>query len=244
MIERFRGLFSVSSKIVILTGAGVSTDSGIPDFRGPDGLYKKYSQNIFDIQFFKKNTETFYKFARECLIPMVKAQSNVVHRLIAKMETTGKILGVITQNIDGLHQKAGSKNVVEIHGSVNRYYCMSCHRNFTVDHVSQMLEKTSIPTCPCGGVIRPDIVFFGEPLGEREIREAQKLSAVADLMIVFGSSLVVYPAAYLPVLTLRNGGKLIIVNKGETGLDDIADLKIDTNLSEFSKKMMSAGGIF
>lgn len=229
---------------VALTGAGISTPSGIPDFRSPTGLYSKYPENVFDIDYLYNNPEGFYRFCKEALIPMADAKPNVAHYLLAKLEQKGYIKAVITQNIDGLHQKAGNQNVIELHGSIYNYYCIKCLRRYTIDDVKNMLSKTSVPKCNCSGMIRPDIVFFGEQLPQKALSEAEYHSVNCDLMIVFGSSLLVYPAAQFPYIAKMNGSKLIIVNSGRTGLDHICDLKIEKELSTFANEFFSSGSDF
>lgn len=243
-MKEFLKLLNESRLTVVLTGAGISTPSGIPDFRGPQGIYRKYPQNVFDIDFFYSHPEKFYEFAKEGIFPMLEAKPNPAHVLLAKLEEQGLIEAVITQNIDRLHQKAGSKKVIELHGNVEEYYCTRCGREYTVKDVMEKLEKDSVPRCDdCSGLIRPNIVFFGEALPQNALNEAIRLSSKADLMIVMGSSLVVYPAAELPLITVRGGGKLVIVNMGETPLDDLATLKYNMDVVEFANNVMKEGGI-
>ena len=227
-----------SHHVVALTGAGVSTESGIPDFRGPNGLYSKYPENIFDIDYFYAEPEGFYRFWREALLPMSEAQPNDAHTLLAELESRSLLEAVITQNIDGLHQKAGSKNVIELHGNIFEYYCTRCGKVRSLESVKKLLESNPVPRCDCGGLIRPNIVFFGESLPMHALSEATRHARECDLMIVLGSSLVVYPAAQLPIIAKEHGAKLIIVNKGKTGLDDLADFKFDRNLSDFARELI------
>jgi len=243
-MKEFLDLLNESRLTVTLTGAGISTPSGIPDFRGPNGIYKKYSQNVFDIDFFYSHPEEFYQFAKEGIFPMLEAKPNLAHVLLAKLEERGLIEAVITQNIDRLHQRAGSKKVIELHGNVEEYYCVRCEKKYTVEDVIEKLESLDVPRCDdCNGLIRPNIVFFGENLPQDALREAIELSSKASLMIVLGSSLVVYPAAELPLITVRSGGKLVIVNLGETPFDDIATLKYNMDVVEFARRVMEEGGI-
>lgn len=238
-MEEFLKLLKSSKRVVVLTGAGVSTASGIPDFRGPKGIYRRFPPDIFDIEKFYKNPERFYSFAKDGFFSMLEAKPNETHVLITKLEEKGLIKAVITQNIDGLHQKAGSKVVLELHGNMSRFFCVSCKRAYGVDEVKKKVEEELVPKCShCGSLIKPDVVFFGEPLPKDVLRKAIELSERADLMIVMGSSLVVYPAAYLPVITVENGGKLVIVNRGETGLDSLAFRKYEMDLVEFSRKVL------
>ena len=238
-MEEFLELLKSSRRAVVLTGAGVSTASGIPDFRGPKGIYRKFPPDIFDIEKFYTNPERFYSFAKDGLFSMLDAKPNESHIMIAKLEEKGFIEAVITQNIDGLHQKAGSRIVLELHGNMSRFFCVSCKQIYSASEVREKVEKELVPKCTkCGSLIRPDVVFFGEPLPQEALQKAIEYSERADLMIVMGSSLVVYPAAYLPMITVENGGKLVIVNKGETGLDNIAFKKYDMDLVEFSRKIL------
>jgi len=227
-----------SQYVVALTGAGVSTESGIPDFRGPNGLYSKYPENVFDIDYFYADPEGFYRFWREALFPMNEAKPNVVHTLLAELEAQRLLKAVVTQNIDGLHQKAGSKNVIELHGNIFEYCCAKCGRTQRFETVKKLLESNPVPRCNCGGLIRPNIVFFGESLPMHALSEATLHAQECDLMIVLGSSLVVYPAAQLPIIAKEHGAALFIVNRGRTGLDDLADFKFDVNLSDFAKELM------
>ncbi|MCD6550815.1 NAD-dependent protein deacylase [Thermotoga sp.] len=243
-MKEFLKLLNESRLTVVLTGAGISTPSGIPDFRGPQGIYKKYPQNVFDVDFFYSHPGKFYEFAKEGIFPMLDAKPNLAHILLAKLEERGFIEAVITQNIDRLHQKAGSKKVIELHGNVEEYYCVKCGREYTVEDVMKKLEKDCVPRCDaCSSLIRPNIVFFGETLPQNALNEAIRLSSRADLMIVMGSSLVVYPAAELPLMTVRSGGRLVIVNMGDTPLDDLATLRYNADVVDFANNVMKKGGI-
>ncbi len=236
MIDRFLGLLRSSKYAVALTGAGISTPSGIPDFRSPTGLYSKYPEDIFDIEYFQRDPEGFYRFCKEVLLPMTDVKPNLAHIMLAKLEQKGILKATITQNIDGLHQKAKSKNVIELHGSVYEYYCTKCSKKFDLSSIKKMLESSKVPFCSCSGLIRPKIVFFGEPLDEKALHSAQEYAARCDLMIVLGSSLVVYPAAQLPLIAKMKGAKVVILNKGETGFDHMCDMKIEEDLSSFAEK--------
>ncbi|MDI6851433.1 MAG: NAD-dependent deacylase [bacterium] len=232
LFEKAAKLIEKSSKIYVLTGAGISTESGIPDFRGPGGLYSTYSPEIFEISFFRRNPLEFYKLHTKLLELITKAEPSPGHKFFANLEEKGKILLIATQNIDGLHQKAGSKKVVELHGSATRYYCENCGKKSSVWKVIESVKNEKIPLCECGGVIRPDIVFFSEPLKEEDLKRAFDKVKESDLFIACGTSLVVYPAAFLPELALRLGIPLIIINKGETQYDHFSTLKIDSNIGE------------
>ncbi|AEH52037.1 NAD-dependent protein deacylase [Pseudothermotoga thermarum] len=237
MYQEFVDLLRQSSYCVVLTGAGVSTPSGIPDFRSPTGLYSKYPQEIFDIDYFYSSPASFYSFCKEVLLPMIDAQPNLVHEFLAWLEERGYVKVVITQNIDGLHQKAGSKDVVELHGNISRFKCDKCGKLYDHNWVRRELEKKAVPHCLCGGLIRPDIVFFKESLPWEAVNMAEMHSLSCDLMVVMGSSLVVYPAASFPILAKKNGAKLVIINNSETGLDFLCDLKIEKDLVEFCSQV-------
>ncbi len=229
-IETFVKWISESDNIVFFGGAGVSTESGIPDFRSPDGLYnQKYKyppETIISHSFYLRNPEEFYRFYKDKMI-YPEAEPSITHKALAKLEEEGKLKGVITQNIDGLHQKAGSKNVIELHGSVLRNYCSRCHKFYGVDKI---LESDGIPRCDCGGLIKPDVVLYEEGLNEADIDNAVKLIKEADILIVGGTSLGVYPAAGL--INYYTKDKLILVNKTATPYDQRADLLIRDELGK------------
>ena len=229
-IETFVKWISESDNIVFFGGAGVSTESGIPDFRSPDGLYnQKYKyppETIISHSFYLRNPEEFYRFYKDKMI-YPEAEPSITHKALAKLEKEGKLKGVITQNIDGLHQKAGSKNVIELHGSVLRNYCSKCHKFYGVDKI---LESDGIPRCDCGGLIKPDVVLYEEGLNEADIDNAVKLIKEADILIVGGTSLGVYPAAGL--INYYTKDKLILVNKTATPYDQRADLLIRDELGK------------
>ncbi|RKY05126.1 NAD-dependent protein deacylase [Candidatus Poribacteria bacterium] len=236
--EEFLEELRRSSYAVVLTGAGVSTPSGIPDFRGPKGIYSRVPPETFEIDFFLRHPERYYEVERGILSSSFDAEPNETHLLLAKLESMGLIKGVITQNIDGLHQRAGSKVVVELHGNISTGTCLSCGRKFSREEINAKLESSPVPRCGCGGLIKPDVVFFGEQLPPDALEKGTEMASKADLMVVMGSSLVVYPAANLPLLTVRNGGRLIIVTKGETGLDFLAYRKYNVDLVEFSREVL------
>jgi len=227
-----------SKYTVVLTGAGVSTDSGIPDFRSQNGLYSKYDANkVFDIDYFLKDPTYFYKFAREEILKMLAVEPSATHNMLAKLEKEGLIKAVITQNIDLLHQKAGSKNVIELHGNISKAHCIRCSKEY--DFIKILKNSQNVPECTiCGGLVKPNIVFFGEKLPEGELKKAFYLVNSCDLIIVMGSSLVVQPAASLPIYAVNNGAKFLIANKGKTALDNISTRKYDFNLNEFSKAVV------
>ncbi len=216
--------------IVFFGGAGVSTESGIPDFRSVDGIYnQEYDwppETILSHTFFMQRPEEFYRFYRKKML-VLDAQPNEAHRKLAEFERAGKLQAVVTQNIDGLHQKAGSRKVYELHGSIHRNYCMKCRRFYT----GEELQKTEgIPLCSCGGTIKPDVVLYEEGLDSGTMRGAIEAIARADLLIVGGTSLAVYPAAGL--LDYFRGEKIVLINKGATSLDRRADLLIQQPIGQ------------
>lgn len=220
-----------SDNIVFFGGAGVSTESGIPDFRSVDGLYhQQYDyppETILSHSFYIKKPEEFYRFYKNKMICLT-AEPNAAHKALARLEQVGKLRAVITQNIDGLHQKAGSKNVLELHGSVHRNYCQSCHRCYDARY---MLSAGDVPVCEdCGGVIKPDVVLYEESLDMDVMRGAMAYISQADVLIVGGTSLAVYPAAGL--IDYYNGKKLVLINRDATPMDRRADLLIQGNIGE------------
>lgn len=235
-IHQLKTLIKNSNNIVFFGGAGVSTESGIPDFRSKDGLYSmKYKyppEEILSHDFFVKETEEFYKFYRDKLNSL-SIQPNVTHYALAKLEQMGKLKCVITQNIDGLHQKAGSKNVVELHGSILRNYCTRCKKFFCPERI---FETEDIPVCECGGVIKPDVVLYCEPLNQTSVAKALYAIQECDLLIVGGTSLTVYPAANY-IMNFR-GNNLVIINKDATDYDFRASLVINKGLGEVFNEVM------
>lgn len=219
-----------SNNIVFFGGAGVSTESGIPDFRSTDGLYnQKYDyppETILSHTFFERMPDEFYRFYRDKLI-VENAEPNACHKRLASLEKEGKLKGVITQNIDGLHQKAGSEKVYELHGSLLRNYCAMCGKRYPLSAVT---EAESVPKCSCGGIIRPDVVLYEEGLDSDVISESVRLIRNADVLIVGGTSLVVYPAAGL--INYYRGNKLVLINKSATGYDSSANLLINEKIGE------------
>lgn len=221
---------SESERIVFFGGAGVSTESGIPDFRSVDGLYnQKYAyppETILSHSFFTRYTEEFYRFYKDKMI-VPWAKPNKAHLALAKLEAEGKLTAVITQNIDGLHQMAGSKNVLELHGSVLRNTCMKCGKKYGVEHIA---SAEGVPLCSCGGVIKPDVVLYEEGLDTDVVNASVRAIRNADLLIVGGTSLVVYPAAGL--IDYFRGKHIVLINKGDTGYDSSADLLIRDSIGE------------
>lgn len=224
-----------SNNIVFFGGAGVSTESGIPDFRSKDGLYnQKYKyppEEILSHTFFIKETEEFYRFYKEKLNSL-KYMPNITHLKIAELEKKGKVKAVITQNIDGLHQKAGTKNVLELHGSVFRNYCMNCHKFYDAEFV---FYSNSIPKCNCGGIIKPDVVLYEERLDEKKLQNSIIAIQQSDVLIVVGTSLTVYPASGL--INYYRGNKLVLINKDPTKYDYQANLVINESLSNIFKEI-------
>ena len=230
MYEELKELIDGSDNIVFLGGAGVSTESGIPDFRSADGLYNtkiKYGsspEEIISHSYFMKNTKTFYEYYFENMV-YPEAKPNIAHFALAKLEEMGKLKAVVTQNIDNLHQLAGSKNVLELHGSVYRNYCMDCGKFFPLKDI---IDCEGVPKCECGGTIKPDVVLYEEPLDNSVWNKAYKAISEADVLIVGGTSLVVYPAASL--VSAYRGDKLVLINKGETTYDSLAKLAIHDSI--------------
>jgi len=219
-----------SENIVFLGGAGVSTESGIPDFRSVDGLYnQKYSyppETIISHSFFMKKTDEFYDFYINNMI-FLEAKPNMAHIRLTELEKLGKLKAVITQNIDGLHQKAGSKNVLELHGSVHRNYCMKCGKFYDVNSI---VESHGIPKCSCGGTIKPDVVLYEESLNQYILEKSVEYIINADVLIIGGTSLVVYPAAGL--INYYRGNKLVLINKSSTSMDSKAPLVINESIGK------------
>lgn len=229
-VEMLKKWIEESVNIVFFGGAGVSTESGIPDFRSVDGLYnRKYDyppETILSHTFFMKNPEEFFRFYRDKML-CTDAQPNKAHKALAKLETMGKCKAVITQNIDGLHQAAGSREVLELHGTVQRNYCMNCGKSYPMSFIK---ESSGVPKCECGGIIKPDVVLYEEGLDSNTLSKAVNYISNADMLIVAGTSLVVYPAAGL--IDYFQGQKLVLINKSETSRDSMADLVIHGAVGE------------
>lgn len=229
-IETLKTWITESDNIVFFGGAGVSTESGIPDFRSVDGLYhQKFDyppETILSHSFFYSHTEEFYRFYREKMLPL-EAKPNAAHLALAKLEQEGKLKAIVTQNIDGLHQKAGSREVLELHGSVLRNYCEKCGKFYGLETI---LHSEGVPRCSCGGTVKPDVVLYEESLDEDVMDRALRYIQSADLLIIGGTSLVVYPAAGL--VRYFRGRHLVVINKGETGGRVGADLTIDGPIGE------------
>jgi len=229
-IQQFKQLVNKCDNIVFFGGAGVSTESGIPDFRSKDGLYNqqyKYSpETILSHTFFMNKTEEFFKFYK-LKMNSLKYQPNITHIKLSELEARGKLKAVITQNIDGLHQKAGSKVVYELHGSVLRNYCMNCHKFYDAEYV---FNSNGIPRCSCGGIIKPDVVLYEEELDEETIENSTAAIQKADLLIVAGTSLTVQPASSL--INFFRGKNLVLINRDSTPYDNKANLVINDSLGK------------
>lgn len=226
-----------TSSIVVLTGAGASTESGIPDFRSSGGLYQKDNQVGYPAEvllshsFFMQHTDIFYDYYFSHLVYQ-DAKPNNCHRALAEMEKLCRLKAVITQNIDGLHQEAGSTRVIELHGTTKRYFCMKCRKQYALKE----LHRTTVPKCTvCGGIIKPDVILYEEPLNGSELSDAVREAANAEVLLVIGTSLAVYPAAGL--LNYYRGNKLIIVNIGSTPYDDRADVLIHDSAGKTMSKI-------
>lgn len=229
-VERLQEIITGSDNIVFFGGAGVSTESGIPDFRSVDGLYnQKYDyppETILSHTFYQRQTEEFFRFYHDKML-CPDAEPNKAHKKLAELEERGKLRAVITQNIDGLHQKAGSKKVLELHGSVLRNYCTRCHKFFGIEKI---LESEGVPMCDCGGIIKPDVVLYEEGLDNNTLQEAVSFISAADVLIIGGTSLAVYPAAGL--IDYYRGHKLVLINKSTTPMDSRADLLVSGSIGE------------
>ena len=229
-IEKLQKMIDESERIVFFGGAGVSTESGIPDFRSVDGLYnQKYDyppETILSHTFYMKKPDEFFRFYRDKML-FTDAKPNAAHIALAKLEEAGKLTAVVTQNIDGLHQSAGSKKVLELHGSVLRNYCEKCHKFYDINAI---IESSGVPACECGGRIKPDVVLYEEGLDQNTLSESVRAISEADMLIIGGTSLAVYPAAGL--IDYYRGNKLVLINKTPTARDTMADLVITDSIGE------------
>ena len=234
-LETLKQWVSESKRIVFFGGAGVSTESGIPDFRGVDGLYhQKFEyppEEIISHSFYKRDPAYFFRFYREKMLPL-GFEPNVTHLKLAQWEQEGKLCGIVTQNIDGLHQKAGSKKVYELHGSVLRNYCVKCGKFYSAEFVK---NHPDIPRCDCGGIVKPDVVLYEESLNMHTVECAVDAITSADLLIVAGTSLTVYPAAGL--VNYYRGNRMVLINKDITTFDNLADLVFHCGLGEIFEKL-------
>jgi len=234
-LETLKQWIAESERIVFFGGAGVSTESGIPDFRSVDGLYRQKfeypPETIISRSFYQRKPEYFFRFYREKMLPL-GFEPNITHRVLARWEQEGRLCAVVTQNIDGLHQKAGSKRVLELHGSVLRNYCTRCGKFHTAEFVK---ESEGVPKCACGGIVKPDVVLYEEPLDQETIERSVEAIYDADLLIVAGTSLTVYPAAGL--INYYQGSRLVLINRDETPYDGRADLVIHDSLGNVFSKL-------
>lgn len=230
LYKSFKNIINNSNNIVFFGGAGVSTESGIPDFRSKNGLYnQKYKfppEEILSNHFFYQNTEEFFKFYKDKMNSL-NFEPNITHFKLADLEKKGKLKAVITQNIDGLHQKAGSKTVYELHGCVLRNYCVKCHKFYDANFV---FNSKNIPYCECGGLIKPDVVLYEEPLDEKTYTNSINAISACDTLIIGGTSLTVYPASGL--IRYFRGKNLILINKTSTSFDNIANIVINDSLGK------------
>ena len=234
-IETLKSWIEQAHRAVFFGGAGVSTESGIPDFRSVDGLYhQKFDyppETIISRSFFDRRPEEFFKFYREKMLPL-GFEPNVTHRVLARLEQEGHLAAVVTQNIDGLHQKAGSRRVFELHGSVLRNHCMRCGRAYPATFIR---DCPGVTRCDCGGIVKPDVVLYEEPLDEKTLTGAVRAISRADLLIVGGTSLTVYPAAGL--LRYYGGDRLVLINRDETPYDNEASLVLHESLGEVFSRL-------
>ena len=234
-MQQLKKIIDESNNIVFFGGAGVSTESGIPDFRSVDGLYnQKYDyppETILSHTFYRRKTEEFYRFYRDKMICLA-ARPNAAHLKLAQWETEGKLKAVVTQNIDGLHQMAGSKKVLELHGSVLRNYCENCGKFYDAEFI---LHSEGVPKCECGGGVKPDVVLYEEGLDTFTLQESIRCIREADVLIVGGTSLAVYPAAGL--IDYYQGNKLILVNKTPTPRDAIANMVVQGSIGEIFSQL-------
>ena len=245
MINKVAQMIAASSRVVVFTGAGISTESGIPDYRGTGGLWTKVDPNDFTIDKFLSSGETRKKMwqrLREGGL-MADAEPNLAHLAIVELEKMGKLSSVITQNVDNLHQKAGNaqKIVHELHGNIQWLVCLNCRERYPIEIVKRNAPSPDhVPTCDyCRGILKPDVVFFGEALPQETLMQATQEARACDLLIVIGSSLVVYPAAYMPLYAKQSGASIVIINKGNTEQNDIADVFINAPAGETMTKIMT-----
>ncbi|MFX0070054.1 MAG: NAD-dependent deacetylase [Candidatus Hermodarchaeota archaeon] len=241
-IEKFAQLILESNEIVVLSGAGMSTESGIPDFRSPNtGLWTKVNPDEFaSIHSYVSDTGKNLKFMLDLGLTIFKAKPNKGHKALTKLQKLGKLIGVLTQNIDGLHQKARTQNVIELHGTVNEAKCMRCGRIFPITSmINQVLKGAYTPSCEiCFGLLKPNAIFFGEPLESKILVKADEMIAKCDLLIVLGSSLLVYPVAFYPHKALSNGAKIAIINIQKTEIDPHAEIVIHEKIGDILPKII------
>jgi NAD-dependent deacetylase len=243
-IHQAADLIAKAKSVVVFTGAGISTESGIPDFRGPGGLWTKYDPDDFTIDKFLGSPATRKKMwqrLREGGL-MEDALPNAAHYAIVELEKMGKLLSLVTQNVDNLHQKAGSNPALirELHGNMQMLVCLNCRERYPIGIIKERYaDSDNIPLCDyCRGILKPDVIFFGEALPQETLAKAMREAEACDVMLVIGSSLVVYPAAYVPVQARQAGAKLVIINKGPTEQDTLADIRIDAAAGETMTKIL------
>ncbi len=239
-ISKLKKFVSTSDQIVAFTGAGFSAESGISTFRGAGGLWSKYDPSIYaDVNRFREDPSYYWSFFRDERYPVIKrAKPNEDHFALVELEKRGKLYRVITQNIDGLHQVAGSSDVIELHGNTRKIFCLSCDRVYSMDEAYRLLQEDLPPRCSCGGVLKPGTVLFGEPLPQVALDMAMLAARNCDMFLVLGSSLVVYPAASMPRIAKKSGAVLVIVNMDPTTLDDMADLVINESASKVLSRLI------
>lgn len=229
-LEKLKCWLAESERIVFFGGAGVSTESGVPDYRSTNGLYSQRfdypPEQILSRSFFDRNPEYFYRFYREKMMPL-DMEPNITHRVLARWEEEGRLSAIITQNVDGLHQKAGSRKVLELHGSIYRNFCTCCGKAHSAEFVK---HGTGVPKCECGGTVKPDVVLYEEPLNDQTVWNSVVALHSADLLIVAGTSLTVYPAAGL--LDYYKGSRLVLINRDATAYDSRADLVFHESLGD------------
>lgn len=235
---------SKAKNVFALTGAGISTLSGIPDFRGKNGVFTRQStfeghsaEELLELSFFRRHPEIFYRYARACWYPMLDAAPSIGHQALAMLEAQGRLQRVYTQNIDLLHTKAGSKQVGELHGSFGQHHCLGCGKAFALDEIRRLVEEGQLPRCQtCGNLVKPDVVFYGENLDEALLERAFADMEKAEVLLVLGSSLTVAPVSGLPQSTLRNHGQLVIINDGPTPYDQSAAFRF-TDIADFCRQL-------
>ena len=239
-LKRAAEILAKSRYAIVFTGAGVSTESGIPDFRGPQGLWKRVDPEKFTINYFISNPDEVWELFVSYLMISGDVNPNPAHKAIAELEALGIVKSVITQNVDGLHQRAGSRKVIELHGNLRYAVCINCGNRISLQEAIKIFKENGVaPRCPkCGGLLKPDVVFFGEPLPQGALRAAFEEAKRADVVLVVGSSLVVTPAAYVPMIAKKNGARLIIVNLEGTAMDHLADVVIRGKAGEVLPKIV------
>ncbi|MGB2876267.1 MAG: NAD-dependent deacylase [Gaiellaceae bacterium] len=240
-VEKLVELVRRRRPCVVLTGAGISTESGIPDFRSPTGLWAQFDPLEYgSLEAFRRDPLKVWSFYKPRVAMLTEAEPNAAHQALAELERRGWVQAVVTQNIDLLHERAGSREVVEVHGSIRTSTCPGCGIRYPLQRVLELLEAAEAPSCPsCGEILKPDVVFFGELLPPAVIDRAFELARGAQLLLVVGSALEVYPVAALPLETVGAGGELAIVNRGPTGLDAHASLRVDGNASDVLPRVVS-----